>query len=227
MKLKNKKLKLNPYSYQKRINYENKDIKFIKKILSTTNYEIINTSPNGIVAYFELSEPKEIFVLSNNEHGQENSVLLNSGKYILKIFTKRLAYEEVDIFRILSNNEIVPKLYFIDQFLLISKYEDGIDLRKLYVTKQLTPALRLYIQKEFNKKFNKLKSLDINHGDLKFSNLLLTRTGKLYLIDPLLGFQRKESDKNKWDNISYVFLNNFFRTGILEDLDNDIYKLIS
>lgn len=186
-----KKLK-NPYGYQKRININAYFKNEADEVLKGVPYELINTSHNGDVYYFEINFSTEVL-----------NVLLTKGKYLLKI-NREITEEEQNELRFLSSKDLLPKIYFVNDRIIIQKFVEGVDLRKLYLTLQITPALKKYIYKGVLDEYKKWQL--ISHGDIKFSNILLTTKGKIYLIDPLLGFYRTKNEKQRRD---LQFLENF------------------
>lgn len=175
----------NPYGYQKRININANFKDEANEILNGIPYEIINTSHNGDVYYFEINFPTEVL-----------NVLLSKGKYLLKI-NREITEEEQNELRFLSSKDLLPKIYFVNDRIIIQKFVEGVDLRKLYLTRQITPALKEYVYRGVLDEYKKWKLLP--HGDIKFSNILLTTKGKLYLIDPLLGFDQTKNQKQRRD----------------------------
>lgn len=189
-----KKLKIiNPYGYQKRISKTPMFEQKANEILKNINYELINTGVNGDIIYFEIEYPIKI-----------QNILLNKGKYLLKIQKPMLTKKDQSELLILSEKNLIPKIYFVNWYLIIQDFVDGIDLRKFYLNKNFTPAIKKFLFNEINREYEKWNP--VSHGDLKFSNILLTNKGKIYLIDPLVGFGRSDDFKREQD---LDFLKNF------------------
>lgn len=207
----------NPYGYQKRIDYTEAHFdSVLKKQFPNINFEIMNNGPNGEAYYFEIDSPVN---LKFSDLSKTN--LLLKGKYLLKISWVLPTNKEIEDQSILSDFNLIPKIYFgefykiphrsgTDEFYFsVQQFEEGIDLRKLYLKKQITPALKKWIYNEVKKEYEKWSLLYVGNGDLKFSNILITIKGKVYLIDPLFGKTNKrnvESDVKFFENF-YLWYN--------------------
>lgn len=98
---------------------------------------------------------------------------------------KPITIKGINRLKILSKYGLIPKIYYIDKYVIIMKYINGVSLQRL-----LDSSNKLH-WKEYFKIINranelrlKWKELGFQHGDLHDGNILITNSGKIYFIDP-------------------------------------------
>lgn len=208
------KSKQNPYNYQKRINISSTSENEAKEILKDLDFEIINTSGNSDLYYFELKHPSYVL-----------NVPLPKGEFLLKIIKPRvkLTEKELKIQQLLSDEDLIPEIYFANKYLMVQQYVDAIDLKKLYLTKTFTKSERDDIYQKILIEYDKYRKLGLLHGDLKFANILIGKN-RVYLIDPRIGFSiRVKETKEELEELDVQLLKiikEWDRTGFV-DRNND------
>lgn len=190
--MKSKKLRKNT-TYENYTNYPTypQFKKYAENIVGLA-VKFINEGANGEVYYFKLNKITKI-----------NNKLLKSGEYVIKIdmwhsedfpFKKEL--------EILSKYGVIPKIFIINKNYLIMKYIPG----KIYKFEKLNwPYLeKLDLYNKIKKQIAIIHMLNLNHGDIKDTNILITNDRKIYLIDPhptLFDKNRNLKDLNDLNHI--------------------------
>ena len=196
----------NPYKWDihNRVSEYNETFKNeVDEILQDTEFKLIQNKSSGVLYYFEILQPTNI----------SNYYVLPKGEYVLKIevLTDDL---EVKNLKKLSDLNLIPKIYFIKLFsdqwndlpnyygpidhryIFVMDYINGEDLAKLIAKNKWKlnfkdMGLRNYIYDRIKKEFKRWG--DNIHGDLNPRNILITRKGEIYFIDPLSFTLRKNA----------------------------------
>lgn len=219
-----------PYGYV--IDYRENNIKIeiekqISQLLKGVNYKLIQNKSLGTVYYFETNKMIELL---NHKYLK--------GEYILKV--EKLTLDEVENLKKLSELKLIPKIFSIDEifiynnfkqdeflFIIIMEFINGIDLQKLiskyywnYYDTSKDIILRRYLANEIRKEYNKYgKNI---HGDLNPRNILVTKDGKVYFIDPQLYYDKSDRIKAKpeqdWSDLASIIRN------LYPDIEKDLYK---
>lgn len=157
------------------------------KFRKAKNIQLIQSLGKKLIIYFEMTQLKNTF-----------GVDLYPGKYILKF--EFLPNIQVEFLEKVSQLNLIPKIYTInkDYFnsIIIMDYFEGIDLEKLqenlnwrYWNEKKTDkdfAFRKYLWDQIVNEYSKWEFYKIKHNDLNFKNILVSKTGKVIFIDPLI-----------------------------------------
>jgi len=144
----------------------------------------------------------------------KNSKKLNPGEYVLKLFNDDpedwLSDEKIEYLIKLSKYGLIPKIYYIDQTYVIMKYIRGENLNNI-IKKFESNKNNTSLQKELTSILLKVKKLIQNwhklgfiHGDIHAGNIIITESGKLYLIDPdleRLGLSTFNTDNSYFEEL--------------------------
>lgn len=156
-----------------------------------------------------------------------DNTILNSGKYVLKTLLETIDSDEEDNWKPLNNQTIkrlellskyglIPKIYYIDKYIIIMKYIDGVSLKTLIDSGKLTVNEFYTIIDKARELKKKWEKLGLIHGDIQEGNIIVNNS-KIYFIDPL-----------NHTNNNYFFRNNQIidRDDLfLTKLENDGYIL--
>lgn len=125
-----------------------------------------------------------------------NSDRLNPGEYVLKIFTEKvITVDQIKYLTLISKYGLIPKIFHINKEYLIMKYVRSTALDQ-FIKIEYSHGERIITSDILSKKeinsilikvanlLNKWHDLNLSHGDIHAGNILITRTGKIYLIDP-------------------------------------------
>lgn len=145
------------------------------KLSSNKNVKNIRIAGKGafaIVFYFELIS--RTFIL--------NDIFLNKGEYAVKYHYGNISDYDKDSLKILSNYGLIPKIYYMDNKIVIMKYINGITF------KEYKKIMSVEKVKEINYKIQNLHriwdSLKFEHFDLHDQNIIITPEERVYFIDP-------------------------------------------
>lgn len=128
------------------------------------------------------------FVIKDSEY-------LKSGEYVIKYFVDPEDYMsdlEINYLKKLSKYGLIPEIFYIDKKYIIMKYIRGVALDSFLKTNSLghTVSDKLSVD-ELNLILTKVAKLikhwhklGFSHNDLHDGNILITESGKIYLIDP-------------------------------------------
>lgn len=155
------------------------------------NFKFIGEGSFGEIYYFEL-----------NHNNIFENVILRPGKYIIKIFKENKeedielpSFSEINYLKKLSNYGLIPKIYIINKNFSIMKYIEGVDLldygheTKDNIIKTLSKI----------KKLVKIwHELGFAHGDLSFTNIIISKNHKVYFIDPYFENRQNFNDDLLW-----------------------------
>jgi predicted Ser/Thr protein kinase len=156
-------------------------------ILNNIDFEFLSEGNDGELYKFKLDR-NTLF----------DSIILKPGYYILKLF--KYPIKNLNRLKLLSDNGLIPKVYFIDSQYVIMKYIKAVNLyqfvkenknKDLYDPDYIMDRLRFLI--------SRWHKLGFAHGDLILGNILITKDYKIYLIDPKL-------DKDKYYEDDYADL---------------------
>lgn len=178
------------------------DVKY--RILSNVppnNIKLINVSNYAESYLFSINTPTEINTIFDrdiiplNIFDENSTATLNPGKYILKLYYAKFKLSErsQEYLLELSDNDLIPKIYYIDRNMIIMKFIESVDVLKLLKEEKYRSlhkkfdtglAFKKYLLQKVNEELYKWHKLKFTHGDFAERNILLTPQGKVYLIDP-------------------------------------------
>lgn len=146
------------------------------QILNNIDFEYLTEGKSGEIYIFQLK--------SNNII---QDVDFHSGWYILKIFKTQLSNKEVEYFKFLSDENLIPKIFLITRNFMIMSFIKSQTLseyqKKSKINSKILKQIRILI--------DKWHDAEIAHGDLHEDNILIDSKQKVYFIDPSFN-NRKE-----------------------------------
>lgn len=125
----------------------------------------------------------------------KDSDYLKSGEYVIKYFVYPEDYMgkfEIEYLKKLSKYGLIPEIFYIDKKYIIMRYIRGVAFDSFLKTTSLghTVSDKLSVD-ELNSILTKVAKLikhwhklGFSHNDLHDGNILITESGKIYLIDP-------------------------------------------
>lgn len=128
------------------------------------------------------------FVIKDSEY-------LKSGEYVIKYFVDPEDYMsnlEINYLKKLSKYGLIPEIFYINKKFIVMKYIRGVALDSFLKTDSLgrTVSDELSVD-DINSILTKVAKLirhwhklGFSHNDLHDGNILITESGKIYLIDP-------------------------------------------
>lgn len=148
---------------------------------------------------------------------------LKPGKYVLKIFNKYQDVVDSDVINYLlklSDNKLIPEIYYITDKYIIMKYIEGVTLKSITKINTINDWIiesNLYTFNDLNnillnvvKLLKKWHRLGFAHGDLHSDNIMISK-GNVYLIDPKIEdmeYISKNHDvrmfKDLYDGVNYT-----------------------
>lgn len=133
--------------------------------------------------------PTNIKFIDEGFHGEiysfiNNSNRLKSGKYVIKILRTALSSDDRAYLKSLSNHGLIPKVYEIKEYYYIMKFVNAKTLDSIY-TKFSKSDLKIIVN-EIKKLVAIWHKLGYAHGDINTRNIMITESGKIYIIDPIL-----------------------------------------
>lgn len=182
--------------------------------------EILSQFGNNIkFKYLSHGSFSEIYYFEVKTSGK-----LKPGKYVIKIFNKYQDVVDSDTIEYLlklSDNNLIPEIYYITDKYIIMKYIEGVTLKsitKINTANDWIIESDLYTFDELNtillnivKLLKKWHRLGFAHGDLHSDNIIISKLGKIYLIDPKIEYMEyvsKNHDirmfKDLYDGVNYM-----------------------
>jgi predicted Ser/Thr protein kinase len=147
----------------------------LTKLSSNKNVKNIRIAGKGtfaIVFYFELMS--RTFIL--------NDIFLNKGEYAVKYIYGELQEHEKYLLKKISNYGLIPKIYYIDNKIIIMKYINGITFKEYKKIKSIEEIRKI------NRKIDILikiwSKVGFTHYDLNDKNIIITPEERVYFIDP-------------------------------------------
>lgn len=143
-----------------------------------------------------------------------NNTIFYPGVYVVKILLepiesdhrldkemwKPLSIESINKLKLYSKYGLIPKIHYIDKYVIIMKYIKGKSLKEL-LENNLPFSEFVKIMKKANDLRLIWKKLGFQHGDIHDGNIILTDNNKLYFIDPSLRSFNKDIDKIQLDEL--------------------------
>lgn len=115
----------------------------------------------------------------------ENGIILKPNTYLIKRYFVRPTFKEIEGLVKLSKYGLIPKIYYIDKNYCIMQYIQGHTLANLINKNMLNLSKLKLIFDKIRNILSKWHKLGFYHGDLKFSNIIITDNNNVHLIDPL------------------------------------------
>lgn len=170
---------------RKRKNPRNKQ-DLLNTLQNDSNIKIGYLSAGNEGDVYGLVIPKRTIIL--------DFLLLNKGKYVLKIYDYGifLNSEQIEYLTTLSKYGLIPKIYYIDDKIIIMDYIDGIKYYYFETKYRGTEELDI-VKLNINKLKKIWKRLGFEHGDLNDANILVTNDLKVYFIDPSISHLNYEN----------------------------------
>lgn len=139
-------------------------------------------------------EETYLFVLKNISKlyvfvKEDLPLILKPGRYILKFHLLGNVKKDIDFLKQLSDLDLIPKIYYIDDKIMIQQFVDSVDIRHIHEELFLgirNKALKLYLYNNLSNELKRWHSNGITHGDVAGRNIILSTSGKIWLIDPML-----------------------------------------
>lgn len=127
----------------------------------------------------------------NNRKVLNNGTILIPGEYLIKRFFNNSANEvinrkEIEYLIKLSNYGLIPKIYYIDRNFVIMKFIEALPLSVYIDNEMFSESEKDKIIERLYTLISKWHQLGFAHGDLSFTNILITKNYKVYLIDPMM-----------------------------------------
>lgn len=139
---------------------------------NSSKFKYLSSGTEGDVYYFESN--KSLII---------NTEILQSGKYVLKIFSYDLGPKQINEFIKLSKYGVIPKIFIITKRYIIMKYIAG-DL--YYYFKKEHPEKLELINEKIDYLIETWDRLGLKHGDLSEGNIIISKNNSVYFIDPRL-----------------------------------------
>lgn len=157
----------------KRKNPSESDRKKVEKILSNASFwEYFSEGWRANTYYFVLKNKFKI-----------KDITIPPGQYILKSDKNARTYSEIDRLKSLSDLDLIPKIYYIDKYIIVMKYISGKELSTFY-KKSIGYRDKMKILRNILEKFKKWHENEVYHGDLYGRNILVDKNLDVYFIDP-------------------------------------------
>lgn len=137
----------------------------------------------------------KIYKLTLNEDKSIGRLKLKKGDYIYKEFEYPIESGIKDYIYFLSDNELIPKIFYIGNDFFIQEYFKSVPLK--YLIKSLSLNERKSIFNKIEKLLDIWHSFGIGHGDLHTGNIIIDAYNNVYLIDPYLNYDDK--DNRNWN----------------------------
>lgn len=137
-----------------------------------------------------------------------DNTLLKPGKYVILLPHEFIKYYDVKLLnrlKLFSKYGLIPKIYIYNKNFIISKYIDGDNLSDVF--KNFTKYEKIKIVNKIEELINIYHKLGFVHGDLTIANVLITLTGKLYIIDPnelIEDYEINEYKHSDYDDLRYI-----------------------
>ena len=189
--------KRNPFIGEKHLNRPHDiaySLKIAKSIFGSDNIKFLYLGGKGEETY--------LVTLKNNKTLDfPIDLTLKKGKYIAKFAYEIFSKSEIEGLKILSDLNLIPKIYYISSTIYIMKFVEGISVDRLISEdSNLNRGLKLYIYQNIEKELNLWHSMGFVHGDLFLRNVMISKEGKIWLIDPILYFGETGNFKEKIRN---------------------------
>lgn len=166
----------------------------------------------------------------------KDSDFLPPGEYVLKILMGHFEPDNIKYMLELSKYGLIPKIYYMSPKFQIMRFIEGVTLSSLvtlehdkyYSVIDLKTSLsNTEINVILTKVWKLLKNwhkLGFFHGDLHEGNIMISDSGKIYLIDP----QSFKSATKKADTFQFSSMYKDLNFGISEKIINErLRKLIN
>jgi RIO-like serine/threonine protein kinase len=160
----------------------------------------------------------------------DGSTKLKSGKYVLKLLKKPLSKKAFLKLKLLSSHNLIPEIFLLKNNHIVMKYIEGESLESLV---KITYYDDIHIDSKLSndeiniillKVFKSLKiwhRLGFAHGDLHQGNIIISKLGKIYLIDPEIN---ENSDNKDERNHDINLLRNLYKI-INHEIPNNIIRI--
>lgn len=157
-----------------------------------------------------------------NKKVLNNGIVLNPGEYLIKRFFNNSANEvinkkEIEYLIKLSNYGLIPKIYYIDRNFVIMKFIEALPLSEYIDNDLFTESEKDKIVERLYVLISKWHELGFAHGDLSLTNILITKTNKVYLIDPVM-INLRNYDSEVDEKLAFKQLINRYKKSDLVDL---------
>lgn len=165
-----------------------------KKILS-------NLDPNNKINFTFIGEGSfgETYLFEISQNKLFQNIILKPGKYILKVFKENErelvelpSTSEIKYFNKLSKYGLIPEIYVMTKEFNIMKYIEGITFCH-YFENNISPNIDKIVT-NIEKLIQTWHKLGFAHGDLACSNILISKSNKVFFIDPYSEIQQSFDD---------------------------------
>lgn len=126
----------------------------------------------------------KIYKLTLNKDKLIGKLNLKKGTYIYKEFEYDLRKGVKEYIYFLSDNELIPKIFYIGDNYFIQEYFKSVPLK--YLIKSLSKNEKILIYNKIEKLLSIWHDFKIGHGDLHTGNIIIDTFNNVYLIDPYL-----------------------------------------
>lgn len=126
----------------------------------------------------------------NNRKVLDDGTILKSGEYLIKRFFNSeddgppISKKEIAYLLKLSNYGLVPKIYYISNKYVIMKFVEALPLSVYFDNDMLSESDADKIAERLYFLISKWHKLGFAHGDISYTNILVTSKKQVYLIDP-------------------------------------------
>lgn len=126
----------------------------------------------------------------NNRKVLDNGQILKPGEYLIKRFFNNkddgppISKKEIAYLSKLSNYGLIPKIYHISNKYVIMKFVEALPLSVYFDNDMLSESDADKITERLYFLISKWHKLGFAHGDISYTNILVTSKKQVYLIDP-------------------------------------------
>lgn len=166
----------------------------VSKILSNASYwDYLSEGDFGDVYYFIVKNRFEF-----------NKIAIKPGEYVLKIEKKnKYSPKLIERFEKLSNLNLIPKIYYMDDSIIIMKYIKGKELKKVF--SELPKHKKEKVIENIEDLIGKWHSKGEAHMDLIGRNILVDKNLNVYFIDPSpVPKTIKDDFEDDWDALDFI-----------------------
>lgn len=140
------------------------------------------------IKYLDSGAEADVYIIENANEVIVDNHLLFPGKYILKYYFNKHLYsssKQIKYLKKLSDKKLIPKIYIITDRFIIMKYIEGTNLEKLLDKgKYKSLTSKKEIIDNIKNELSKWHDNNFIHNDLSPSNIIISNSGKIWLIDP-------------------------------------------
>lgn len=128
-----------------------------------------------------------------------NGNKLKKGIYILKKYKRKPLFDLNELL-ILSKIKLIPKVYVVDDRIVIMDFVKGITFQE-FLDKKHSSDIRKKVFKNVKNLLERWHNYNKRHCDLNFYNILVAKNWDVFFIDPMLNRCDISSDQQELSEI--------------------------